>query len=50
MIPASALMATAAARVLQSPRWERKNKYCRQQADNSLHEKLLDCIPTAVEI
>jgi hypothetical protein len=49
MIPA--LMATAAAsRMLQSPRWERKNKYCRQQADNSLHEKLLDCIPTAVEI
>jgi hypothetical protein len=26
MIPASALMAAAASRVLQSPRWERKNK------------------------
>jgi hypothetical protein len=28
--------------------WERKNKHCRQQADNSLHEKLLDCATTAM--
>jgi hypothetical protein len=49
MIPASALMA-AAPGVLQSPRRERKNKHCRQQADNSLHEKLLDCATTAVGI
>jgi hypothetical protein len=48
MIAASALMAAAASRVLHSPRWERKNKHCRQQADNSLHEKLLDCATTAV--
>jgi hypothetical protein len=38
----------AASGVLESPRWKRKNKHCRQQADNSLHEKLLDCAPTAV--
>jgi hypothetical protein len=48
MTPASTLM--AASGVLQSPRWKRKNKHCRQQADNSLHEKLLDRAPTAVGI
>src|SRR6266699_2573840 len=41
MIPASGRMTAAASGVLKSPRWERKNKHCRQYADNSLHESLL---------
>jgi hypothetical protein len=40
----------AASGVLQSPGWERKNKHCRKQADKSLHEKLLDCARTTIDL